>query len=484
MMELDAFSGQVEVLHQRLQTLRQQKGGASVRQPKLSTEVLEELGTALEELHVAQAELQQQNEELIATRHVIETERQRYQELFEFAPDGYLVTDAQGMIREANRAAATLLRVRQTFLIGKPFVIFMAAGEREALGALLIELQEGSRAVREWEARLQPREAQPFSAALTVTPAYDSRRKVAALRWLLRDITARKRAEEALREAHDELERRVQERTADLRHANETLRAEIVERQRIEEELRQAKEAAESADRAKTEFLATMSHELRTPLGVILGYDDLLLEGTFGSLTTEQLRPLRRVNENAKELLDLINAILDLSRLEAGRLPIETREIHLPDLLATLKDETQGLQEQSGLSFVWRIAERLPSLQTDPGKLKIVLKNLIGNAVKFTKQGSITVTARSCEGGVEVSVTDTGIGIPREALAIIFESFRQVQSSSTEQYKGTGLGLHIVKRLLELLGGSVVVESEVGRGSTFRVWMPLLSELGKPGKPD
>ncbi|MGE0682094.1 MAG: ATP-binding protein [Candidatus Binatia bacterium] len=471
MMKLDAFSGKVEVLHQRLRTLRQQNA-APVR-PKLSIEILEELGTALEELHVAQAELQQQNEELIATRHTVETERQRYQELFEFAPDGYLVTDAQGMIREANRAAAAFLQVRQTFLIGKPFVIFMAAGEREALRVLLTQLQEGSPASREWEVRLQPREAQPFSAALTVVPAYDSRRKVAALRWLLRDITARKRAEEELREAHDKLERRVQERTVDLRQANETLRAEIVERQRIEKELRHAKEAAESANRAKTEFLATMSHELRTPLHIIMGYTDLMMEGEFGAVREEQKDRLRRMKRSTYELLDLITAALDISRLEAGRLPIDIKEVQIAALLDELQEETQGLQEHSALDFVWQVEPDLPCIRTDLEKLKIVLKNLIGNAVKFTKEGSITIMARSRGGGIEISTADTGIGIPREELLTIFDPFQQGENSTEGLYKGAGLGLHIVKRMLTLLGGRIEVESDVGQGSTFRVWVPI-----------
>ncbi|MGE0682093.1 MAG: sensor histidine kinase [Candidatus Binatia bacterium] len=443
-MNQDGFSQKVESLQQRLQTLRQQKSDALVRQPQLSTKILEELGAALEELHVAQAELQQQNEELIATRHVIETERRRYQELFEFAPDGYLVTDAQGVIREANLAAATLLNVRQQHLAGKPLIVFIVEEDRKILRMYLMQLQEKGHSQREWEARVQPRESEPFPAAFTVAPVHDSQGRVVALRWLLRDIADRK----------------------------QTL-----------EELKLAKEAAEAADRTKSEFLAAMSHELRTPLGVILGYDTLLLEGAFGALTTEQLRPLRRMNENANELLELINAVLDLSRLEKGRLPIDIREVKVSELLAMLKEETLELQEQSSLSFVWWIAERLPSLHTDPGKLKMVLKNLIGNAVKFTERGSITVTAQSCEGGVEIRVTDTGIGIPPEALAYIFEPFRQVHDFSAEQHKGTGLGLHIVKRLLELLGGSVVVESEIGRGSTFCVWMPPLSEPGKLVKP-
>ena len=252
--------------------------------------------------------------------------------------------------------------------------------------------------------------------------------------------------------------------------ANQGLEREISGREQMEEALREAKEAAEAANRAKSEFLASMSHELRTPLGILLGYIDLLLEKTFGSLREEQVDTLRRIDRSARELFDLITAVLDLSRLEAGRLPVEVREVQVPELLEELKAETQEVRERASLEFVWQVEGELPPLQTDPGKVKVVVKNLIGNAVKFTKAGSITVAAHNHDGGVEISVTDTGVGISQEALELIFEPFHQVDNSG--QLGGTGLGLHIVKRLLELLGGTVTVESEVGRGSTFRVWVP------------
>ena len=145
----------------------------------------------------------------------------------------------------------------------------------------------------------------------------------------------------------------------------------------------------------------------------------------------------------------------------------------MTDLIKEIETETQGLREQSSVKFEWKVEENLPSLHTDLGKLKVVTKNLIGNAVKFTAEGTITVEAHRDNGGVEISVTDTGIGIPQEALSTIFEPFRQVDSSMARQHEGSGLGLHIVERLLGLLGGKIEVESEVGRGSTFRVWLPV-----------
>jgi signal transduction histidine kinase len=198
-----------------------------------------------------------------------------------------------------------------------------------------------------------------------------------------------------------------------------------------------------------------------------------MIDNAFGAVMAEARDILQRVRRNAVELLDLIIAMLDLSRLEAGRMPVQVREVRLPMLLQELAAETREIWEPAHLELRWQAEENLPPIATDPAKLKIVLKNLIGNAVKFTPQGGITVQARCRGGGIEVCVTDTGIGIPPEAFALIFEPFRQVESDGRGAQRGTGLGLYIVKRLLvDLLNGTVEVESEVGKGSTFRVWLP------------
>jgi len=232
-------------------------------------------------------------------------------------------------------------------------------------------------------------------------------------------------------------------------------------------------EELERASRLKSDFVATMSHELRTPLNVILGYNDLLLEEEFGTLTPAQSESLRRMDRSARELLDLINATLNLSRLEEGKLPLELQEIQLADLLHEVDAETRELRAKPGVSFVWNVAPDLPLVRTDRVKLKVVLKNLIANAIKFTERGSVTIDLRTAPHGVDLCVTDTGIGIAREALPIIFEPFRQVDSSTTRRYGGVGLGLYIVHRLVDMLGGAISVDSTVGRGSTFRVRLPL-----------
>lgn len=239
------------------------------------------------------------------------------------------------------------------------------------------------------------------------------------------------------------------------------------------EELRRLYNEAQAANRLKSEFIASMSHELRTPLHVIIGYTDLLLCGEYGHLTAQQAEILRVITQYQGDLRDLINTTLDLSRLEAGKLELELSQVDLPDLLQLLDSEMRSRWANPDVRFIWNVAPDLPPLCTDLAKLKSVLKNLIGNAAKFTERGSITIGVHPSHGGVEICVADTGIGIPKDKQDLIFEPFRQVDSSSTRRYGGAGLGLHITRRFVQMMGGQISVESELGRGSTFRVWLPI-----------
>jgi PAS domain S-box-containing protein len=228
----------------------------------------------------------------------------------------------------------------------------------------------------------------------------------------------------------------------------------------------------ERGQQLKSHFVATLSHELRTPLNVIIGYHDLLLDGTFGDLTSEQAYTLRRAHRNAEELLDLINATLDLSRLEARRLPLNVRDLDLEELVDELAREAWDLTAKSELSVQWLVPAEVPRVRTDRMKLKMVLKNLVSNAIKFTDSGSVIVEVRPRSTTVEFCVQDTGIGIAPDALAVIFEPFRQAGRDTTARYGGTGLGLYIVRRLLDFLGGTITVESRLNHGTTFRFWIP------------
>jgi signal transduction histidine kinase len=249
----------------------------------------------------------------------------------------------------------------------------------------------------------------------------------------------------------------------------------LSDRRKAEEKARteaehMARKQAESADRIKSDFLSIVSHELRTPLVSIIGYNDLLLDGVAGKLTEEQVDALKKIDNNSKNLLGLINALLEFNRLEAKS--VEAKEIEISDLIEEIKSETQTLISESGLDFVLKIESRLPPVKTDPSKLKVVLKNLISNAVKFTEKGNVTMGVYKRDGGIEISVSDTGIGISPGDLSIIFEPFRQIESPLTRRHGGAGMGLYIAKQLVELLGGTVKVEGVVGRGSTFRIWLP------------
>jgi signal transduction histidine kinase len=230
-------------------------------------------------------------------------------------------------------------------------------------------------------------------------------------------------------------------------------------------------EELERANRLKQDFVGTMSHELRTPLNVILGYNELMREGAFGKLSSEQIDILERMNRSTTQLLDLINSTLDLSRMQSQNVPLSLTRVSVAELFAELETEFFSLHQKASVTLEWRVEQEL-LLHTDPIKLKIVLKNLVGNALKFTDAGVVSTTASIQGDGVEFLVRDTGIGIPSEAHVLIFEPFRQVDGSMTRQYGGVGLGLYIVRQLSELLGGTVSLESEIGKGSMFRVWIP------------
>ncbi len=255
-----------------------------------------------------------------------------------------------------------------------------------------------------------------------------------------------------------------------LRSASELARiaSMALENARLVQELQRA-------NKVKSEFVATMSHELRTPLNVILGYHELLLDGAFEPLSHEQAEVLQRSDRSARELHELITATLDLSRLEAGRVELDLELVDLNLLGKQIEAEMQDLQSEKPEVLVkWQIPARLTEPETDRAKLKVVLKNLVSNGLKFTERGIVTISARETQQGSEITVADTGIGIATDVLETIFEPFLQVDASPTRRHGGVGLGLYIVRRLLEMLGATIRAESEVDKGTRFVINLPYL----------
>jgi len=242
-------------------------------------------------------------------------------------------------------------------------------------------------------------------------------------------------------------------------------------------ELRAAKDAAESADRLKSAFLATMSHELRTPLNSIIGFTGILLQEMVGPLNPEQKKQMGMVRTSSNHLLELINDVLDLSKIEAGQLQVAHEPVDLKAAALKVTESLRPLAQKKGLALHCEVPGALGLLVSDRRRVEQILTNLMGNAIKFTEKGEVTLRVAPAGQDMRIDVTDTGIGIDRADLERLFQPFFQIDTGLTRKYGGTGLGLSICKRLTELLGGRIWAESAPGQGSTFTFLLPRTEVL-------
>ncbi len=366
--------------------------------------------------------------------------------VFQGKPTGgvYIRSDLQEMTRRFKRYAGIAGIVLLVSLIA---ALLVASIFQRAVAEPIVHLAEISRIVSR---------DRDYSMRATPTGNHDEPDLlIGAFNEMLGQIQER---EGALRKVHGELEERVRARTSELAAANKTL--ELQNRE------------VERATRLKSKFLASMSHELRTPLNAIVGFSDLLAEQTAGQLNDKQKRFVNHIKQGSSHLLQLINDILDLSKIEAGQLELRCEDFRvkdaLPEVLSTIRPlaMAKNIQVQHKLETDWAV-------YADRVRFKQILYNLISNAVKFTpKGGNIGIDCQEDGNSVRISVTDTGIGIRAEDQAVIFEEFRQVEGAPNTTQEGTGLGLAITRRLVEQQGGRISVESEPGKGSRFTFTLP------------
>ncbi|MDB5212380.1 MAG: sensory box histidine kinase [Myxococcaceae bacterium] len=415
------------------------------------------------DLQLAAQEIEDNYRKIRGAEAQVRAERDRLDVIIDSVADPIVVTDANGAMIMTNAPAQRLFtaspnaRIEETLRVRANDAHFSSHVSNlffiEATGRFRGEL-----------GLADPKTGAPVPVEAISGKIVSEMGDVTAIVTILHDQTEaveKARLYEELKLASDLLEQKVRDATAELVTQNE-----LLQRQALE---------LEAASSAKSQFLANMSHEFRTPLNAILGYTSMLLQGVSGPLSPSVTRQLGRVDSNGKHLLTIINDILDIARIEAGKMPLNLTRFALGELVEEVLAEVDPLIKRAKLTVKTELGRSLPTLRSDRSKVKQILMNLISNALKFTPSGSVTVSARlgKRKNDVLLAVTDTGIGISRKDQEAVFQDFRQVDNSPTRQYGGTGLGLAICRRLAAHLGGDIELVSKLRKGSTFTLVLPV-----------
>lgn len=414
------------------------------------------------DLRRAANELERQVQRVRQVEVSVRGERDRLNLVLENVADPILVTDERSNIILMNDQAEQLFQVSETEPRSRRELANVRGNDTKFTSFISEFAMQDDDSRRERMALVFPRSGTSLPVEVVSGKVKNERGEPVAVVSVLHDLTKQVENEhlyDALKKLNSELERRIREATSDLAEQNARLQWQSQE--------------VERANKLKSEFLASMSHELRTPINALIGYSALLLDGVLGEVNSRQQDALLRGRAAAEHLLALINDILDLAKIEAGKMPLRLEEVSLRDVTLEVTQQVEPMVRKKQLEFTIGIAPDCPPIYSDRTKVKQILLNLLSNAVKFTNRGRVSVEAHRAVEGVRIDVIDTGIGIRGSDLQAIWEDFRQVDQSRTREFGGTGLGLSITRKLLDRLGGSVDVRSTYGEGSTFSVYLPL-----------
>ncbi len=510
------------------------------------------------ELQVHQIELEMQNEELRRAQIELEESRNRYSDLYDFAPIGYFTFDKNGLILEVNLTGANKLGVERSFLIKKPFSLYIVPEGKDVFYLHLRQVFK-TKTQQTCEIKLRSKYGIQFDAQLESQLVQDSEGRSSQCRTAINEITERKRAEKKLKlseEKYRELANSISEpffalnkdlrftywnctsekntgisnisiigkylfdvfpelkRTQLERAYNEAIATgkvqflennrwdqkggvvtfhdvsiyptadgiavfsrDVTERKKLEE-LVLENERLISANRARSEFMTIMSHELRTPLTSVIGYSIIMKEMTHGKLNEKQGFYMDNILASSKHLLDIINDVLDIARIEAGKLELLVESVPLSETISEVLNPMSEMAKMKKIILKKELDPQITHIEADRQKFKQILFNLISNAMKFSKEdgGIIMISAKKDGDMAKISVSDTGIGIREEDIPKLFQKFEQLDSGLSRKYDGAGLGLAITKQLVELHGGNIIVKSRYGEGSNFTFFLPVESK--------
>ncbi|HEY4129498.1 MAG TPA: ATP-binding protein [Gemmatimonadaceae bacterium] len=419
------------------------------------------------DLRRAANELERQVQRVRQAEVTVRGERDRLNLVLENVADPILVTDQRSNIILMNDQAEQLFQIPELEHRSRREVAAVRGNDTKFTSFISEFALLDDNARRERMSLTHPSTGLELPVEVVSGKVRNERGEPIAIVSVLHDLTRQvenERLYETLKLLNSSLEQRIREATADLAEQNARLQWQSQE--------------VERANKLKSEFLASMSHELRTPINALIGYSALLLDGVLGDVTPKQRDALTRGRAAAEHLLALINDILDLAKIEAGKMPLHLEDVPLREVTMEVTQQIEPMVRKKQLDFAIDVASDCPVIYSDRTKIKQVLLNLLSNAVKFTNAGRVSVEAVTAPGGVRIDVIDTGIGIRQSDLQAIWEDFRQVDQSRTREFGGTGLGLSITRKLLERLGGSVTVQSNYGEGSTFSVYLPLRAPAG------